>query len=78
MLAHAGMDGVGIGHQRGAAVVVDDALGIAGGARGVVERDRVPFVVGHRPGEIGIAAGEELLVVDRAERLAFRIGRIAA
>ena len=30
--------------QVGAAVVVDDALGIAGRARGVVERDRLPFV----------------------------------
>ena len=40
--------------QIGAAVVIDDALGVAGRARGVVERDRVPFVgrasAGENPG----------------------------
>ena len=41
--------------QMRAAVVIDDALRIAGGAGGVIERDRVPFVVRHRPGEVGIA-----------------------
>ena len=39
----------------GAAMVVDHALGVAGGARGVVERDRVPLVGGSGPGEVGIA-----------------------
>ena len=76
VLAHAGMDGVGVGHQGRAAMVVDDALRIAGGARGVVERDRVPFVVGHRPVEAGIAAGEEFLVVERADPRALRMRRV--
>ena len=57
-------------------MVVDDALRIAGRARGVVERDRVPFVVGHRPGEIRIAAGDEVFVVERADPLALRVGRV--
>ncbi len=61
---------IAVTHQRGAAMMEDDALGIAGGAGGVVERDRVPFVVRHLPREIGIAAGEKLLVVDLAQRFA--------
>ena len=56
--------------QIGAAMVIDDALGIAGGARGVVERDGVPFVVRHQPGEIGIALAQKILVFDAAEPLA--------
>ncbi len=59
VLGHGAGQHVALGHQVGAAVVVDDALGIAGRAGGVVERDRVPFVVGHRPGEVGIALGEQ-------------------
>ena len=46
-------------HQVGAAMMIDDALGVAGGARGVVERDRVPFVVRHQPGEFRIAFAEK-------------------
>ena len=55
--------------QKGAAVVVDDTLGVAGGARGVVERDRPPFVVGQRPFRRGVAFGEKGLVIGSAERL---------
>ena len=51
-------------------MVIDDALGIAGRARGVVERDRVPFVARHAPGEVRLAGSDELLVVDRAQPLA--------
>ena len=53
-----------------AAVVIDHALGIAGGARSVIERDGVPFVVRHRPGVVGIALRDELLVFDGAQPLA--------
>ena len=74
--AHAGMDRVGIGHQGRAAMVVDDAFRVACRARRVVERDRVPFVVRHRPFEVGIARRDEILIVDRADPLAFRVGRI--
>ena len=58
--------------QVGAAVVVDDALRIAGGAGGVVQRDRVPLVGRRLPGELRVALGEERLVVDVAETLAAR------
>ena len=57
-------------------MVIDDALGVAGGARRVVERDRVPFVAGQRPGEAGIAAGEESFVGRRADPLAWRRQRV--
>ena len=70
MLAHVAGEHVADREQISAAVVIDDALRIAGGAGGVVEADRVPFVVGHLPGEGGIAAFEQLLVVDGAEPLA--------
>ena len=53
-----------------AAVVIDHALRIAGGAGGVVEADGVPLVVRHVPGVVGIAAGDELLVFDLAQPLA--------
>ena len=56
--------------QMRAAVVIDHALRIAGGARGVVQRDGVPFVVRHRPGKIRIAVLDEILVFDCAEPLA--------
>jgi hypothetical protein len=50
--------------------MVDDALGIAGGAGGVVERDGVPLVVGHPPGELRVARGDELFVAGLAQALA--------
>ena len=51
-------------------MMVDDALRVAGGARGVVERDRLPLVLRHAPAEGRIAAGDERLVVDAGQRLA--------
>ncbi len=62
--------GAAHGVQEGAAVVIDDALGIAGRARGVAERDRVPFVRGRRPVERGIARRQQRLVVHDPEALA--------
>ncbi len=67
MLLHRRGQHVALGKQVGAAVMVDDALGIAGGAGSIVERDGVPFILGHPPFELGIAAGEELLVFDVAK-----------
>ena len=40
-------------------MVIDHALGVARGAGGVVERDRVPLVGGRRPGERRVAATPE-------------------
>ncbi len=51
-------------------MVIDDALRIAGGAGGVVERDRAAFVGRRRPGEVRIARRDEVLVLDLAEPLA--------
>ena len=70
MLAHAAGDDVAVREQISAAMVIDDALGIAGGAGRVVERDRVPFVVRHQPGEILIALAQKILVFDAADPLA--------
>ena len=48
------------------------ALGVAGGARGVVQRDRVPLVGGQLPGEVRVAVGEKGFVRNVAELLAGR------
>lgn len=47
--------------------MVDHSLRIARGAGGVVERDRVPLVVRHRPVVVGIAGSQEGLVIGPAE-----------
>ncbi len=70
VLRHAPHQDVAERVQIGAAMVVDDALRVAGGARGVVERNRVPFVRRGQLGESGVAGGEEGLVIERAEALA--------
>src|SRR5262249_43711859 len=67
MLAHAAGEHIADGEEISAAVVIDHALGIAGGARSIVERDRVPLVVGHFPSEVRIARREKILVVDHAQ-----------
>jgi len=61
------------GVEVGAAVVVDHPFRIAGGAGGVVEADGVPLVLRPLPGELGIALGEEGLVVELADRRAFAV-----
>ena len=45
--------------EKGAAVMVDDALRVAGRPRGVVQRDRRALVRGRRPHEIGVARGRK-------------------
>ncbi len=70
MLVHVAGDDIAGAQQVGTAVVIDHAFRIAGGARGVIERDGVPLVVGHLPDVIGIAARHESFVVDFADALA--------
>ena len=70
MAAEIAGDDIGGREQVGAAVVIDHALGIAGGAGGVVQRDGVPFVRRHQPVEIGVARGNEFFVFDLAQTLA--------
>jgi hypothetical protein len=48
----------------------DDTLWIAGRARGVVEGDRLPLILRHRPFRGGIALGEKRLVVGSAQQRA--------
>ena len=59
-----------------AAVVVDHSLRLPGGARGVVERDGAPLVVGVRPLERRVALAEERLVLDLPDALAARRRRV--
>ena len=51
-------------------MVIDDALGVARGARGIVEGDGVPFVAGHDPGEVRVSPSHQLLIFDGAQTLA--------
>jgi len=67
---HAPGDDVGHGVEVGAPVVVDHALGVAGGAGGVVEGDGVPFVLGALPLVIRGAFGQQGLVVLLAQQVA--------
>jgi hypothetical protein len=55
VVRHAPDEDIADAVQIGAAVVIDHALRIAGGARGVVERDRLPLVLRPAPGEFGVA-----------------------
>ena len=76
MLAEIARQDVADGVEIGAAVMGDDALGIARGARGVAQRDRVPFVVGQPCDEAGIALRDRRLVFDLADALAAGKGGI--
>ncbi len=76
MMRHGPGQDVADGVEIRATMVIDDALGIARGARGVVERDGLPLVGGKVPVEVGIALGEELLVGHLAEAVAGSRGGI--
>ena len=72
VLPHAPDQDVAERVQVGAAMVIDDAFRVAGGARGVVERDRVPI---RRPASLPGIQGhrrEKGLVIQLAEPLAAR------
>ena len=56
--------------QIGAPVMVDHALGVAGRARGVVERNRVPLVGGRLPCIFRITLCDEALVLRLTDALA--------
>ena len=71
MVRQAPADDVAGRVQVGAPVVGDHALGVAGGAAGVVQRDGVPFVLGQRPGVLRVAGGQEGLVAGVAQVGAF-------
>ena len=76
MLGHVPFKDVADGVQVGAAIVIDHALGIAGGAGRVVQRDGVPLVGRRLPVERGGAAARRLRNRSRrAGRRARRPGR---
>jgi len=70
MVGHVPADDVADGVQIGAAVMIDHALGVAGGARREVERDGLPFVVGKMPVEVRVAFLQQRLIVLFAQPLA--------
>ncbi len=76
MAAHVPGKDIADGVEVGAAVVVDDALGLAGGAGGVVERNRLPLVVGQAPVEFRVALAQEVLVLQLAQALAAGTGGV--
>ena len=63
------VDDIADGEQIGAAMMVDDALGVAGGARRVVERNGVPFIGRSGALESLVALGDQRLVVEGAKPL---------
>ena len=67
MVGHRPHQDVAGGVQVGATVVVDHPLGLAGGAGGVVERDRLPLVLGQPVGMGRVALGEQRLVLHLAD-----------
>ena len=69
-------DDVGDRIEIGAPVVRDHPLGIAGGARGVVQRNRVPFVAGQAPVELRITLGQKCLVAKLANQVASHMHRV--
>ncbi len=70
VLAHGAGDDIGQRQQISAAMMIDHAFGVAGCARRIIERDRIPFVLRHQPGEIRIALAQKILVFERADALA--------
>ncbi len=67
-----------IGHriEIGAAVVVDHPLRIAGGAGGIVQRNRIPLIGGQLPGKVRIATSQQRLVLTFPQPLPVDHGRV--
>ena len=59
--------------EEGPPVMVDDALRVTGGPRGVVERDRRALIGRRRPREVVGARGQERFVLDLAEPVAWAL-----
>ncbi len=70
MRAHVPGEYIGDCIEKRAAVMGNDAFGVAGSARRVAERDRLPFVARQLPGEFGIAGCQEILVFNVTDPLA--------
>src|SRR5690554_704733 len=59
-----------------AAMVVHHAFGVTGGARGVIERNGLPFIVWPLPSKVRIAFCEKGFIVKFTDRAAFAILRV--
>ena len=67
MVPHSPDEDVAERVQIGAAMVIDHALGVAGRAGGVIESDRLPFVMRRCLRELRIPGCKKSLVVDLAK-----------
>ncbi|MNF72021.1 hypothetical protein D3C84_539840 [compost metagenome] len=76
MVAHGPGHLVAQGIQISAAVVIDHAFRIAGGAGGVVQRDGLPLVGWPLPGERRVAFRQQRFIVQIADGLAFTVFRV--
>src|SRR5262249_4687135 len=76
MLAEIAREDVADRVQVSAAMMGDDALGIARGTGRVAQRNRVPFVLGHLRHEGGVALRERRLVFDLADAFSAGESRI--
>ncbi len=71
MLLHGCRDHIAHRQQIGPAMMEHHALRIAGGARRVVQRNRVPFIAGQRPFKSRIALGDEAFIFHFADARTF-------
>ena len=76
MLAEVAGNDIADGVEVSAAVVGDDALGIACRTRSVAQRNRVPFVAGQAGREAGVALRHCRFIFEFADPLAAGKGRI--
>ena len=53
-------------------MVIDNTFRLAGGARSVVQRNRIPFIARHFPGEIGAAFSDKVFIFLPAQAFAMR------
>ena len=76
MLAEVAGQDVADGVEIGAAVVGNDALGIAGGSGSIAERDGVPFVLRRPCGKVGVALCHGIFVFELADPLSAGKSRV--
>ena len=60
----------------GAAMVIDHAFRVSGGARGVVQGDRVPFVIRQMPFEIAVTLRKKIFIFKFAKGFTTSEGRV--
>ncbi len=75
-MAHGPGHLVANGVQVRATVVIDHALGVAGSAGGVVERNGLPLVIRPVPGKRRVALGKQGFIVQRADCSALTVFRV--